>query len=213
MRVDLRQKLQVMQGFGTSERVWTDAHLSDQAPKSVVPPSAQAAILTALYKQLGLTRVRVVLDPGLQPSRGGPFNFSGKHGVDHLAFVRQAETYGLKTFFPGPVYLENWMTPSDVSGYVNYAMTILRYWRSNGLEPPYYAPLNEPQIARNFPPSWMHDVVVQLGRELRAEGFKTKLVVPDDQNPVDAYRRAAAVLADPEARQYVGALASHIYRQ
>ena len=58
----------------------------------------------------------------------------------------------------------------------------------------------------------MHDVVVQLGERLRAAGFKTKLVIPDDENPTDAYRRAVAVLQDPSARQYVGALAYHIYR-
>jgi glucuronoarabinoxylan endo-1,4-beta-xylanase len=58
----------------------------------------------------------------------------------------------------------------------------------------------------------MHDVVIQLGKRLRAAGFKTKLVIPDDENPTDAYRRAVAVLQDPAARQYVGAIAYHIYR-
>jgi O-glycosyl hydrolase len=58
----------------------------------------------------------------------------------------------------------------------------------------------------------MHDIVVQLGRRLDAEGFRTKLVIPDDENPVAAYRRAEAVLRDPEARTYVAAIAFHIYR-
>ena len=34
----------------------------------------------------------------------------------------------------------------------------------------------------------MHDVVVLLGGRLRAAGFKTKLVIPDDENPRDAYQ-------------------------
>jgi O-glycosyl hydrolase len=211
--VDLRQQLQVWDGFGSSERVFSDPHVSRKGkPRSLVAPEAQSKILTLLYRRLGLTRVRVVLDPGIQSKRGGSFNFGGKLGEDQIAFVKQARAFGLKTFFPGPVYLENWMTPQDVGAYVDYAMTVLRYWRSNGLEPPLYAPLNEPQIARNFPAQWMHDVVVQLGRRLKAEGFKTKLVIPDDENPVDAFRRAEAVLADPEARQYVAALAYHIYK-
>ena len=50
-----------------------------------------------------------------------------------------------------------------------------------------------------------------LGQQLRAAGFDTKLVIPDDQNPVDAYRRAEAVLSDPAARRYVAAVAYHIY--
>jgi O-glycosyl hydrolase len=211
--VDLSKRFQVMQGFGASERVWSDPHLSQQgAAKSVVPSAAQAAILTALYRRLGLTRVRVVLDPGIQPARGAPFNFKGKLGEDQLAFVRQAKAFGLRTYFPGPVYLEDWMKPDDPAAYVNYAMTVLRYWRSHGLEPALYAPLNEPEITHDFPAKWMHDVVVMLGRRLRVEGFKTKLVVPDDENPVSAYERSVAVLADPQARQYVAALAYHIYK-
>jgi O-glycosyl hydrolase len=42
-------------------------------------------------------------------------------------------------------------------------------------------------------------------------GFRTKLVIPDDENPVDAYERAVAVLEDPVARQYVGGLTAHVY--
>ncbi len=54
---------------------------------------------------------------------------------------------------------------------------------------------------------------MQLGAPLRAAGFKTKLVIPDDENPAEAYRRAVAVLQDPKARQYVGALAYHTYSE
>jgi hypothetical protein len=211
--IDLRQTLQVWDGFGSSERVFSDPHVSRKGKsRSVVPPEAQRKILSLLYRRLGLTRVRPVLDRGIQSRRGGPFNFGGKLGEDQIAFIKQARRAGLKTFFPAPVYLERWMTPNDVGPYVDYAMGVLRYWRSKGLEPPLYVPLNEPRIANDFPPQWMHDVVVGLGRRLKAEGFKTKLVVPDDENPVDAYRRAEVVLADPEARTYVGALAYHIYK-
>ena len=37
------------------------------------------------------------------------------------------------------------------------------------------------------------------------------LVIPDDLNPGEAYKRASVVLQDTEARQYVGALAYHLY--
>jgi O-glycosyl hydrolase len=210
--VDLGATRQSIDGFGTSNRVWSDPHLAN-ASNASVPPEAQRQILTALYRRLGLTRVRNVLDNGIQPSAGAPMSFAGKRADDHIAFVKQAKGYGLTTFFPGPVYLEDWMKADDPGAYVNWAMTMLQRWRARGLEPALYAPLNEPERARNFPPQWMHDVVVQLGSRLRAAGFKTKLVVPDDENPVDAYRRAVAVLQDPEARRYVGAIAFHIYRR
>jgi O-glycosyl hydrolase len=211
VKIDLRATRQLIQGFGTSERVWSDPHLSN-SPTTVVPAAVQKTILTALYRRLGLRRVRPTLDPGIQRAPGARFNFSGKLGVDHVAFVKQAKAFGLKVFFPSPVYLEDWMQPDNPSSYVNWAMTVLQYWRSKGLEPPYYSPLNEPEIARDFPTKWMHDVVLQLGRRLAAEGFKTKLVIPDDENPVAAYERSVAVLQDREARTYVGALAYHVYK-
>ena len=210
--VDLGATRQSIDGFGTSNRVWSDPHLAN-ASNASVPPEAQRQILTALYRRLGLTRVRNVLDNGIQPSAGAPMSFAGKRADDHIAFVKQAKGYGLTTFFPGPVYLEDWMKADDPGAYVNWAMTMLQRWRARGLEPALYAPLNEPERGRDFPPQWMHDVVVQLGSRLRAAGFKTKLVVPDDENPVDAYSRAVAVLQDPEARRYVGAIAFHIYRR
>jgi O-glycosyl hydrolase len=211
VRVDLGARRQVMQGFGSSVRVWSDPHLS-KSPKTVVPADAQAAILTALYRRLGLTRSRQSLDGGIESGPGGPFDFAGKLGEAQAAYIRQAKQYGLRTFFPAPVYAEDWMSGQDVDGYVGYAMGILRYWRSKGVEPPFYSVLNEPQITGDFPPQWMHDVVLQLGRRMRSAGIQTKLVIPDDENPGDAYRRAVAVLQDPEARSYVGAIAYHVYR-
>ena len=209
--VDLRDTRQTIQGFGSSERVWNDPHLS-KSPNTSVPADAQAEILTALYRRLGLTRVRPVLDGGVQKQPGGPFDFSGRFGDAHAAFVKQARPYGLRTVFPGPVYLEDWMKENDPGSYVAWAMAMLKRWRANGVELQLYAPLNEPTIARDFAPEWMRQVVRQLGAQMRAAGFKTKLVIPDDQNPVDAYGRAVAVLEDPVARQYVGALAYHIYK-
>ena len=208
--VDLGAKRQVIQGFGTSERSWSDPHLSD-APVTTVPAAAQAQILTALYQRIGLTRARSSLDSGEQAHAGAPLNFAVKTD-SQIAFVKQARRYGLTTFFPSPVYLEGWMQPSDPGSYVEWAMAMLEHWRALGATPAYYSVINEPQVARDFPPQWLHDVVVQLGSRMRAAGLKTKLVIPDDENPIDAYRRAVAVLSDPQARQYVGAVAFHIYR-
>jgi glucuronoarabinoxylan endo-1,4-beta-xylanase len=209
--VDLRATRQVIQGFGTSERVWADPHLPDD-PRVDIPPAVQSRILRTLYGTLGLTRVRNVLDQGVQKQAGGAFEFAGKLADAHVAYVKQARAYGLRVFFPGPVYLEPWMKEDDPDPTVAWAIAMLRRWRALGVEPALYAPLNEPFIAGNFDPAWMRQVVLRLGRRLRAEGFDTKLVIPDDENPTAALRRAEAVLDDPEARGYVGAVAFHIYR-
>jgi O-glycosyl hydrolase len=210
VKVDLAANRQTIQGFGSSNRVWMDPHVADG--QVFVPATAQAKILAALYGRLGLTRVRNVLDQGVQKTPGGRFESEGKLADAHIAFVKQAKRYGLKTFFPGPVYVEPWIGSDDVRAYVDWAMAMLQRWRAQGLEPPLYAPQNEPRINGDFPPRWLHDVVVQLGSRLRSAGLRTKLVIPDDENPADAYRRAVAVLEDPNARQYVGAVAYHVYR-
>jgi O-glycosyl hydrolase len=209
--VNLRSRHQVIDGFGSTWRVWSDPHLSNQgAPTTTVPPAAQAAILTNLYQTLGLTRARPFLDPGAQQTPGGPFDFARTDA--HAALIRQARQFGLKTVLPAPVYLETWILNSgDPHAYVDWAMAVLRRLRADGAPVPYYSVLNEPAVDGNFPPQWMHDVVIELGQRLRAAGFRTKLVIPDDENPIEAYPRAVAVLEDPKARQYVGAVAFHIY--
>ena len=66
IRLDLGITHQVMEGFGSSSRVWDDPHLAD-APQTVIPDAARAQILGLLYRDLGLTRVRPVLDGGVEP--------------------------------------------------------------------------------------------------------------------------------------------------
>ena len=211
VKVDPRVKHQVMDGFGSSSRVWSDPHVSNTST-IVIPLGAQQAILRDLYSRLGLTRLRPVLDWGVQTQRGGRFSFGGKLADAHIQLVKQAQRYGLQTMFPGPVYLEPWMGPGDVDAYVDWAMAMLQRWRAAGVELPLYAPQNEPQVNGDFSPDFLRRVVIKLGQRMRNAGFETKLVVPDDENPVDAYRRATVILADSRARRYVGAIAYHVYR-
>lgn len=77
---------------------------------------------------------------------------------------------------------------------------------------PYLSVANEPSYSRNpLSGPFVRDVIKILGPKLRAAGPPTLFVVPDDLNPATAYNVSATVLADPEARRYVGALATHLY--
>jgi O-glycosyl hydrolase len=221
VRIDPRAAYQQIQGFGISERVWNDPHLSRSHVAAGVPPSAQRSILEALFGDLGLTRLRPILDRGLvepvndngspQRIRPGGFHFAGQAADAHIALVREAERYGLRTFFPAPVFLERWMTDANPDEAAEWAFAMLQHWRELGTEPPFYSPLNEPQTDQNRSPEWLRRMVIALGERMRKAGLRTKLVIPDDLNAHTAYSRAAAVLADPEARQYVGAVAYHFY--
>jgi O-glycosyl hydrolase len=233
--VDLDRQFQTMDGFGTTERVFDDPHLTEtfngQTGRAavVVPAAEQARILAALYTELGLTRVRYnPRDPapgkvsGIEPVNDNDnpnatelskFDFSWKNNDAHIAYIKAAKPFGLKVFFASPLTLESWMGESNPEEYVEWAMAILRRWRDQGVEMPYYSIVNEPGFSGSgiWSAQWMLATTKLLGAKLRAEGFSTKLVIPDDLNPAEAYRRASVVLADPTARQYVGAIAYHLY--
>ena len=209
--VDLRAARQRIDGFGSSERVWGDPHLAD-APRVTVPASAQARIMALLYRTIGLTGAERPRPGRAEATRRSVRVRGQARRRPHC--VREAGTpLRVADVLPGtrlPRALDDGVL--IIARDVDWAMAMLRHWRSLGVEPRLYAPLNEARVAGDFDPVWMHEVVLGLGRALKAEGFDTKLVIPDDENPVDAYRRAVAVLSDPEARSYLGALAYHVYR-
>ena len=219
---------QTMQGFGTSERVFDDPHLTNTFDASTgrgavaIPQSEQAAILDALYVELGLTRVRPATEAGVElvNDNGDPdvtdltkFDFSWKRNDSHIDYVKEAMARGVTTHFLSPIVLETWMDETNPEEYVEWAMAILRRWRDQGVEPPYYSIMNEPGYPRGgiWSGEYIRDVVKLLGAKLASEGFSTKIVIPDDVNPDKAYDRAKTVLDDPDAAPYVGALAYHLY--
>lgn len=222
--VDPSRTYQVMHGFGASNRVWDDPHVSS-SDRTAIPPAVRAELLARLYRDLGLTRVRLTLDGGIEPVNDNDdpfvfdwskFNFAWKRNDAHVAFVKEAIPFGLETYFPGPLAPEHWMTERDPDEYVEWVLAVLMRWRQLGQEPPFFSVVNEPGSnwqGRLWSGHWMRTVVKRLGARMRAAGLKTELVVPDDVNPTEAYARAREILGDPEARRYVGALAYHLYRQ
>jgi glucuronoarabinoxylan endo-1,4-beta-xylanase len=226
--LDPAQRFQTIQGFGTTQRLFDDPHTTetfDPATRraSATPSSGdQTKILDALYVDLGLTRVRFHPE-GLEPVNDNAdpqsadlskFDFSWKASDGHIDAVKALKSRGLATFYASPLALPGWMNESNPDEYVEWAMVLLRHWREQGLEMPYFSILNEPgyyQGVKLWSGAWMREVTKRLGARLKAEGFATKLVVPDDVSPADAYPRLQAILADADARQYVGAVAYHLY--
>ncbi|HEX7978705.1 MAG TPA: glycoside hydrolase family 30 beta sandwich domain-containing protein [Gemmatimonadaceae bacterium] len=227
--IDPSSRFQTMQGFGTTERLFDDPHVTetfDQATQraAVIPPAAdQAKILDALYGGIGLTRVRVHPDP-IEPVNDNAdpnvadlskFDFSWKGSDGYIASIKTLLPRGVTTYFASPITIEPWMNTSNPAEYAEWVIVMLRHWRDQGLEMPYYSIINEPGFTRSgiWPGTWMRDVIKILGPRLTAEGLKTKLVVPDDIDPMQALGRLQVILADPAARQYVGAVAYHLYNR
>lgn len=219
--VDLGVTHQTMEGFGASARVWDDPHVSG-ADRTIIPVGAQREILTRLYTDLGLTRMRSILEAAIEVENDdadpltfdwSKFNFAGKRNDAHVALVKQAIPYGLQTYFPTTLWPERWITEDMPEEHAEWVLAILLRWRTLGLEPPFFSVVNEPGYERSriWSGQWVQRVIRALGPRMREAGLKTMLVVPDDLNPSQAYQRASVIMDDPEARPYVGALAYHLY--
>lgn len=226
--VDPTQRFQTIDGWGASMRLFSDPHIiglpqQDPANALSIPLAAQAEILDSLYRALGLNRVRVAtetadietVNDNDDPTHTNPaaFDFSSRKNDAFLDVVRDLRLRGVTQWWMSPFGLSSWMLDASPAEYVELAMAINRRWRDNGLELPYYSLFNEP--TGQGPPlsdaQYFREAVVLLGRALAAEGFKTKLVIPDDIAPSRAAALAQAILGDPEARRYVGAVAFHLY--
>ena len=224
--VDARAGYQTMQGFGTTIRLFSDPHVigqhGDIGNGLDIGAAAQDEILRRLYVELGLTRLRSALqtpgvelvndndDPGVTDlSR---FRFDWVFGDGHIDLLKRARAMGVTTWWLSPFTLEEWMGEGTVAEYVEWTMAVLRHWRAAGVEPPFHSIVNEPSHPRaNVSGEFIRDAVKLLGPRLRAEGFATKIVIPDDIHAYKAAASARPTLEDPEARQYVAALAFHLY--
>ena len=209
--IDGGRRYQTMGGFGSSQRAWRDGHLANRVgPPPAIPEAIQKTILTQLYTELGLTRVRptgvrFTMDPAPGDHPGGLL-LDGR-----IAYVKQSMAFGLKTVISENNPLDG-TTAADFEKHVENTLALLLYWRARGVEPAYQSLMNEPTENRAWADAvWHHNVIKTLGPRLRAAGLKTRLVVPDELNACVAYPIAHAIMDDSEARRYVGALTYHMY--
>ena len=126
--LDASKRYQTIQGFGTTERLFDDPHVTNtfnpvtRRAGVVVPVSEQARIFDALYKDLGLTRVRYNprddqgTDVGLEPVNDNSdpnvtdlskFDFSWKKNDGHIDYVKAVVPRGLTTYYASPLTLES----------------------------------------------------------------------------------------------------------
>jgi O-glycosyl hydrolase len=91
------------------------------------------------------------------------------------------------------------------------------YWYDvYGIVPRYQMLFNEPLSGNgellNGAVQDVVDIIKRAGARLRSEGFSTiKFVVPNEETEEISLSSATAILADPQARQYVGAIGYHPY--
>ncbi len=224
--VDARRVFQTMDGWSTEERIWDDPHLTNTYrpphPGEVpfgrsavnIPLAAQNEILDKMYKELKLTQVHAVLDRGAQASRESAIDLRWKFNDGHIDWVKQAIPHGLKRWALFFYALENWMSRTDPTDLVDWEMAHLRRWKALGVEPHFIFPFSEPSYNQRGPalsPFYMRELIRGLGRKLSTEGFRTRILAPDDLNPQLSFVQLQTIMADAEVRGYMAAITTHMY--
>jgi hypothetical protein len=100
---------------------------------------------------------------------------------------------------------ERWDELLDLIGsYLLYAR------REYGVEPDLFS-FNESNIGIyvNFTPETHREAIKRIGAHFRKLGLKTRMILGDATGPRDTHRFVLEAAADPEALQYVGAVAFH----
>jgi O-glycosyl hydrolase len=225
--LDPTVKFQTIAGFGTTVRLFDDPHVTNTFDPAtsraavIIPPDQQAAILKALYTDLGLTRDRYATDVNIEPVNDNSdplvtdlskFNFAWKGGDGHSALAQQAYPFGLATVWGSPIGTESWMSHDDPAEFAEWSFAIIQRWNQIGNPLPYWSIKNEPALSKpTIRGAFLRDAVKLLGPRLAAAGINTKLVPPDETSPASALASASIILADPVARRYVAAIPFHLY--
>lgn len=236
IQIDSASRFQTFQGFGATFRPFNAplSKLDDpNGPDFTTATDEQRrAIADILYRQIGLTRTRFFPDQ-FEPANDNadPFSFDPAaydwSQVDQLTeFTALGKSLDLQTpwlsFGVDLGHTQTWLrqpdscalNPAMLDEDVEWILAAALHFRDTGQEPPYLTINNEPDLC---PPGYKIEIadyvtlVKRLGARLREQGLTTQIVVTDGWIPQNAFLYMQAVLADPDARQYVGALATHAY--
>lgn len=225
---NLSQRFQAMDGFGFSQRAFDDPHVTETfnaaTKRAAAIPSAadQAQIHKLLYQDMGFNMVRPINEGAMEATNDNSdpdltdlskFDFSWKANDVYIDYIKQVAPLGVKNYWLSPVTLESWMSEATPAEHAEWSMAVLTRWKNQGVELPYYSIINEPSYPRSGIRSgqYMRDVIKILGPKMRLAGMKTKLVITDDVRASDTAAKSRVILEDAEARQFVGAIATHLY--
>ncbi|MBI4675457.1 MAG: hypothetical protein HY741_27750 [Chloroflexi bacterium] len=238
LRVDGATRYQTFSGFGATFAPFNRPgnKLDDpNAPAFVSVTDAQRdALIQIWFRELGLTRTRLFPDSyepvndNADPFDMNPAGYDWSMVNQVTDFARLARSAGLQTYWASFSMdlgdKQAWLRlpdscsldPQKLDEDVEWVLAAALRFREQGVELPYLTVNNEPDLpeCKNRVKIELADyltLVKRLGARMRDAGLQTKLVISDGWLPENVVRYAQAVLADPDARQYVGALAYHAY--
>ncbi len=233
--IDNTQPHQTMHGFGATT-LSLDYNTTDN-----VPPALRTLAIDALYNQVKLNMGNLEVEPFEAPAAnvyapanddGSPTTFGAYNWVQSDNMMQKVVTpgaaFGFDHYWIGPVVSSGfalaWAPALRSSNYQLYLDEIAEHvaavaihWRdAYGVTPAYLQLFNEPlsgngELAGGSVAEII-DIIKRSGDRLRAEGFATmKFVVTAEETEAISLRDAQMILADADARKYVGAIAYHPY--
>jgi uncharacterized protein (TIGR03382 family) len=233
--IDNSKPHQTMQGFGA-----TTLPLIYNAMDNV-PPALRTQAIDALYNQVKLNMGNLEVEPfespasnvyapandNSNPSMFGAFNWIQSDNMMQ-GVVTPGKPFGFDHYWIGPVistgFALSWAPALRSSNYQLYldelaehVAAVAIHWRdAYGVTPEYMQLFNEPlsgngELAGGSVPEII-DIIKRSGDRLRAEGFATmKFVVTAEETEQKSLDDARLILADANAKKYVGAIAYHPY--
>jgi O-glycosyl hydrolase len=207
--VDTATTYQTIDHFGSSHRVFDDPHVwnhgADPSGRSliVMPRADEDRVFDRLYRDGGLTYMRISTDGGLEPSRG-VFNYDGRRLDAQIDDALRAKARGpVKVAYTQLRYPpEPWMT-DRVSDYADYFVAVVRRAQVKGLRIDYLT-FNEPRIE----PATMREVVKAVSARVPDS---IRWVLPEVIRPGGSLEVLEFLMADPAVRSVTAAAATHLY--
>lgn len=235
IKIDATSKHQTIEGFGatTLSLVYGAFDAAGYDDEDNIP-ELRAKAIQALYGQVRITMGNLQL-PVLEMHNDDddPRNLNwGGFDLRESKFVKEkivdlGKPYGFDNFqlahnidFRRMGWLKD-VRERDYSRYLDECAEHIAagaiYWRDTWhIEPRLIMLFNEPlsgnRELRGGTTQEVVDIVKRSGARLREAGFATmKFVVPNEETEAKTIETATAILSDPDAAQYVGAIGYHPY--
>jgi O-glycosyl hydrolase len=220
---------QVMEGFGAT----TASLIYQNGADDKVPAALRTRAVQAVYRDVRLTLGNVGLgqweptndDADPMHLNEPAFEVAGLKAVNDR-LLAPALALGADGLYPGNVVsmdATEWLKPlrsSNYSRYVDesaeYIVSAVLKWRDvTGQIPRYHALFNEAmwgnQELKGGNSKEMRDIIKRAGGRLRSAGMPTTFVIASEYSAAQSAALAKEILADAQARPYVGAIGYHPY--
>jgi O-glycosyl hydrolase len=220
---------QVMEGFGAT----TIPLIYQNGADDKLPPQLRTRALEAAYRDVRLTLGNVGMgqwEP--QNDDADPMHLNEAalevpgFRVTNERLLAPARALGADGLYPGSgisMFATEWLQSLRTSNYdryldecAEYVVSAVLKWRDvTGEIPRYHHLFNEALYGnvdlRGGSAKEMADIVKRAGARLRSAGMPTKFIIPSEYSAAQSLAEAKEILADPNARQYVGAIGYHPY--